>query len=115
MKGVGPGPGIFDDPLAQEVRAAFELAVAGGTTVPDATQEVLQKFGDAADDPARSPALWLALAWVQSERGALQGGIRKRALAAILSGRGLAGWENSGPEALAARQAVLEDLRWRVQ
>lgn len=106
--------GVFDDPLAVDVRRRLERLLADGLALPDATQVVLREFADSTEDPVAGPAVWLALATLQAELGALQVGVRKRALAVILGGRGLEGWEARGPEALAARRAVLEELRWRL-
>ncbi len=109
------GPGVFDDPLAVAVRAAFERAVAAGAPVPEATQATLALFGDSLDDPAASDVIYLALACLQSDLGMLQGGVRKRALAAILGNGAMSDWRNRPAEAQAARAAALEDLRWRLE
>lgn len=108
------GAEIFDDPDARAVRAAFEAALARGLSVPEASQAALDSFAEAADDPARGPAVYLALAALQTEHGCLQVGIRKRALAVIYGGHALEPWKGRGPEALAARERVLEELKWRL-
>lgn len=108
------GAEIFDDPDARAVRDSFERALARGLSVPDASLATLEEFAATADDPLRGPAIYLAMAALQTERGCLQVGIRKRALAVIFGGRALEPWKDKGPEALAERERVLEDLRWRL-
>ena len=74
------GTGIFEDDMALDVRNAFEDALATGATLPEATDQVLEQFADALDDTDDRPVVYLALAALQLERGAVQPEIQEKAL-----------------------------------
>ena len=82
---------ILASELAQEIRAAFESALADGLSVSAATEQVLEDFAPALDDPATEPAVYLTLAALQLEHDALQPQIRLKALGIINSGQQPAG------------------------
>lgn len=109
-----PAPDLFADDDARAVRTLFRAEIDSGRSVIDASQAVLDRFAAALEDPARSVTIYLALAALQADLGSVQGAIRKQALAAIFSGRALAPWLGLGDAARAARERVLDDLRWRL-
>lgn len=104
------GVGIFDDDLAQSVRRDFAALVAEGMSVYAAAESLLEKY--ARDNSA---IVYLALAALQLEHGLIQHKIKKRALTVIISGEGRERWEDAAPEALQARERVLEELRNRLR
>jgi hypothetical protein len=107
------GSGIFDDDLALDIRAAFEREIESGADVPTATHKVLQQFASAAKDSDDSPVVYLALAALQLELGALQPEIRTKALHIIRTGKGWIGWDEYMPDwpGLTERKQVLEQFR----
>lgn len=104
--------GIFDDLVAQEVRDAFEAALAASLSPEQATSSVLATFADILADPEEGPAVWLALAALQLDLGCLTEEVRLRALEAMETD--LLRWAMESPEALAQRQQVLADVRARL-
>jgi hypothetical protein len=103
------GYGIFDDDTASDLRWEFEDAIAEGLDVSGTTQRVLETLGEAVDDFDDGPTIWLSLAELQMGLGSLQPTVRERALE--LMEQDLERWEESGPDEVAKRKAVLEDLR----
>lgn len=108
------GTEIFDDDVALDVQTTFEEALEEGASVRAATKHVLDEYEDALDDPDDGPIVWLALAALQLEQGAVQPRVRRAALAAIAAGSDLARWEEAGEEALAERRQVLRALQARL-
>jgi hypothetical protein len=107
------GYGIFDDDIASDLRWEFEDAIAEGLDVTAATQRVLDNFGEAVDDFDDGPTIWLSLAELQIGLGSLLPNVREHALGAMA--QDLERWEESGPDEVAKRKAVLDDLRARIQ
>ena len=105
------GTGIFENDTAGDVRDAFEDELLAGVDVPTATGHVLRKYADELDDIDDGPVIYLALAALQLEHGALQPDIRERALQVINTGEGLDAWEEAGPRKLQERSQVLESFR----
>jgi hypothetical protein len=106
------GYDIFNSDAALDVRDVFEDVLAEGRDIPAATTHVLQELADYVDDMDDGPVVYLALATLQLEHGALQPEIRARALHVITTGQDLQRWED--PVDRAARQHVLEQLRARL-
>jgi hypothetical protein len=107
------GFGIFEDDMASDVRGEFEDAIAEGLGGNAATQRVFEVFGDAVEDYDDGPVFWLSLAAIQLERGILQSDVRENALAAITPN--LERWEEAGPDEMAQRKVVLDELRVRLE
>ena len=76
------GPGIFDSDAACDTRSAFEDEIAAGATVALATDRVVERFAP-DEDEIDGPEIYLALAALQLEYGALQPHIQERALRII--------------------------------
>jgi hypothetical protein len=104
------GVGIFDDDLAQLVRAEFERHVRDGMSVYMAADRVQTDHAN-----ADTKVVTLALAVLQLEHNTIQPKIRKKALTIIISGDGKERWENGDPSALAARERELQNLRERLR
>jgi hypothetical protein len=81
------GYGIFEDDAASDVRGEFE-------------------------DDEEGAVIWLTLAAIQLEHGFVQDDIRDRALAAMTSD--LERWKEAGPDEVAQRKIVLDELRGRI-
>lgn len=104
------GYGIFDDDLARDVRGDFEGALDEGLSVSVSTRRVLEEHADTLEDPDDGPVIWLSLAALQLEQGALQPEVKERAIRIVDGGLGLQSWAEAGPEALAERRRVLEEF-----
>lgn len=109
------GYGIFDDDLARDVRGDFEGALDEGLSVSVSTRRVLEEHADTLEDPDDGPVIWLSLAALQMEQGALQPDVKERVLAVVDRGIGLDRWAEAGPEMLAERRRVLEEFGQRVR
>jgi hypothetical protein len=109
------GPDIFDDDLTSDMRSTFEDELEGGAGVAHATTVVLREYSEALDDVDERPKVWLALAALQLDRGALQAQVRDAAMAVIESGANQRRWdEESTPEEAAQRKQVLDALKARL-
>jgi len=109
------GAEIFDDDVALDVQTTFEEALAEGASVRAATRHVLDEYEESLDDPDDGAIVWLALAALQVEQGALQPRVRRHALAVLATGNDLARWEEVGEEAVAERRQVLAALQARLE
>jgi hypothetical protein len=105
------GTGIFDDDVAGDVHDAFDDELSAGADAATAAKRVLDRFASDLDDLDEGPAIYLALAALQLEHGALQQDICDRALQIIDNGEGLDAWEEGSSQKLQERKQVLEGLR----
>jgi hypothetical protein len=105
------GPGLFEGDMSADVKGMFEDVLAEGMSVAQATRHILEELGDAVDDYDDGPEISIALAALQLQHGALETGMKTRALAAI--DHDLQRWEDSArtPEDYEERKAVLEEFR----
>lgn len=76
---------LFEEDVAAEVADLFQDALADGQTVRTATRRVIEELEDYLDDDEQRGLVWLALAVLQLEHGALQPSVRRHALAALAS------------------------------
>lgn len=105
------GDGLFENDAASAAKAIFEVALADGASVVEATKQVLDELKSMADDEGVFPVILLALAALQVEANQLQPDIRAQALNIISSGKGLKHWEELGPVNLEQRKATLERFK----
>lgn len=103
--------GIFDDDIAMDIKAEFDDAIAGGMSVKEATEQILESFEDVLEDEDEAPVVYLTLAALQIEKGNIQKDIRKKALGIIESGQGLDRWKDAGEDELYNRTRVLNELK----
>jgi hypothetical protein len=103
------GSAIFDDDLAWDVREGYRRLLQDRVPDDEATRRTIAAWTDLG--PEEVPVFWLALAAAQCRLGRLEPAVRDRALAVIDSGADLANWERHGPEVVAGRASVLDDLR----
>ena len=110
--GVGTwGTGIFDDDMAAEVADAWNGGIDSGPG--EATESVYRELGSWMDDQDDGDVMFLALASLQLDAGALDDIVRRRALDAMT--RNIERWQNDATsEDAAERGAVLEGLRQRI-
>jgi hypothetical protein len=106
---------IFDADLAADVRSAFEKRLKKSNSVEETTAFVLKKFKFALEDTDDEPIIFLALAALQLEQGAIQEQVRARALEIIDSGQDLQRWEEESTEIFEARKQVLLDLKAKIK
>lgn len=108
------GYGIFEDDETADVRGDFEDALEAGASVAEATRRVLEEHAFAVLDFDEGPNVWLALASLQLEHGQLEPWIKALALEVTNRGFGLDRWEDAGPDGLAKRKLVLDELKVRL-
>ena len=108
------GVGLFDNPLATDIRLEFDAALKNGASVYVAAENILQKHAHSIHDPDCSPIILYALAALQLQHGVISSKIRKRALTLINSGDGLERWRGASPEIYEARKEVEQELRARL-
>ena len=109
------GTGIFEDDAAADVRGEWEAAVASGSSVSDATAELIGGLGaDFIPDEDDGPVFWIALAALQLEAAEVMPDVAARAIEAIPAN--LSRWrEESSAEDFAAREQVLGELEHRLR
>lgn len=105
------GVGLFDNDLAQDVKAAFEAALADGLDVPAATKQALWAVTDALKNDEEAPLVYLAMAALQLKHDALEEWLKVIALSHVLQGTGL----DQGDGAIAERKQVYGELLTRLQ
>jgi hypothetical protein len=101
------GAGILDDDFAQDVHDVYLDAVRGGQSPSAAVAAVLSRFAAEVKDPDEEAVAWLALARAQRDSGIVEPEVLARVQAIVASGRGLARWQEAGPDALRQRKAAL--------
>ncbi len=109
------GDGIFENDAASAAKAIFEVAIADGADVIQATKQVLDELKSMAEDEGVFPVIILALAALQSESKQLQPDIKAQALEILDTGKGLKHWEELGETNLKQRKSVLEKLKQALQ
>lgn len=102
---------MFYDDLSLDVQNTFEAALAEGLDVVTATQRVLDRGVTELTDTTLAPIIYLALAALQLEHGAVQPEVRRRAMTLITTQQGIRSWSDAGPEILSRRMQALDALR----
>lgn len=105
------GDGLFENDAASAAKAIFEVAIADGASVVEATKQVLDELKPMAEDEGVFPVILLALAALQVEANQLQPDVRAQALDIISTGKGLKHWEELGQANLEQRKATLERFK----
>jgi hypothetical protein len=110
----GNATGLFDSPLAQELRREFDAELCRGASAYQAGNSVLQRHAEQLNDPEFGPIIFYALAELQMEQGVIDSKVRKRALTYINSGEGLEAWRGANAEIFDARRNVEQELRMKL-
>jgi hypothetical protein len=105
------GDGIFENDAASAAKAIFEVALADGASVVQATKQVLDELKSMAEDEGVFSVIVLALAALQSDSNQLQPDIKTQALDIISTGKGLRHWEELGAVNLEQRKSTLEKFK----
>lgn len=105
------GFGIFENDVALDVQGEYEAAIEEGAKDDEATKRVLQEFSEDMEDSEEEIQIWLALAAIQIERGAVQVKVRREALEVIERGADLGRWKEAGDDSVRARRDVLLVLK----
>lgn len=109
------GDGIFENDAASAAKAIFELALADGASVAQATKQVLDELKTMAEDEGVFSVIVLALAALQSESNQLQPEVKAQALEILAAGKGLKHWEELGEVNLEQRRTTLEKFKQLLQ
>ena len=88
------GTGVFSDDVACDVRDQYRELIGDGLDGPRATDQVLDEWAEALDDPDDGPVIWLALAATQWRVGRLEERVQQRAIDIITSGQDVHRWES---------------------
>eukprot|EP00913_Durusdinium_trenchii_P023469 g22047.t1 len=106
------GTGLFSDDVTCDVRAQFRDLLDEHVSVAVATRRILADWQEALEDPDDGPQIWLALASLQWDRGALQTRVRSKALRVIDSGSDLERWLSAADgREVSQRRSMLKRLR----
>ncbi|MFN3561857.1 MAG: hypothetical protein ACK4XY_10560 [Chloroherpetonaceae bacterium] len=109
------GDGLFENDAASAAKAIFEVALADGASVAQATKQVLDELKAMAEDEGVFSVIVLALAALQLESKQLQPDIKAQALEIITVGKGLKHWEELGSVNLEQRKSTLEKFKQMLQ
>lgn len=105
------GVGIFQDDIAQDVRADFLNFLRQSHSAEESSKALLDEWSTSIKDSDDGPVFWLALGATQYEYGCLQKEVRERAVAVIDQGLDLGRWTG---KSLERRQVVLGELRTKL-
>lgn len=103
------GPAIFSDDIACDIRDAYRDLVGEGLTGEQATDALLDEFGEAVNDMDDGPVFWFALAATQWKCGRLEERVKQKALSLLDAGEDLPRWEED-PAQQRERAKVLRKL-----
>jgi thiamine phosphate synthase YjbQ (UPF0047 family) len=109
------GDGLFENDAASAAKAIFEVALADGASVVQATKQVLDELKAMAEDEGVFSVIVLALAALQAESNQLQSDIKAQALEILETGKGLKHWEELGSVNLEQRKSTLEKFKHMLQ
>jgi translation initiation factor IF-1 len=101
------GAGLFSSDWACDVRDKYRDLVADGLSGPEATDRLLELWGEALDED-EGPEFWCALAATQWKVGRLEPRVRDHALEVIRTGQRLDRWPTGAQRR--ARASVLTKL-----
>jgi len=104
------GTGLYSDDTAADVRDTYRDYIGDGVAGPNATDQLIEDFGDTLNSPTTACPFWLALADTQWRCGRLEDRVKEKALEIIASGTDLLLWKESVAEHR-KRSVVLEKLR----
>lgn len=105
------GNGVLQDDVADDVRIAFEKALAAGLNVEEATQRVLCNPPWPLRDYDDGPVSYMALAALQLQQGILTSEIREKADEAATSEAAIGRWDETDEDCFAHRKGVLRQFK----
>jgi hypothetical protein len=106
------GTALFSDDTAADVRDGYRDFVGDGCSGPEATNKLVQEWGEVLDDPDEAAVFWLALASTQWKCGRLEPRVKAKAISIIDEEADLRRWREQGDEKLLRKRgAVLAKLR----
>ncbi len=110
------GMDIFEDDTAADIQADFNDALEEGASVDDATDAIMEQYADSLDDTDERFVVWLALAALQLEQGAVRDDVRRQVVAIIESGEDLERLAalDANEESIEERRGVLAALQARL-
>src|ERR1041384_3487650 len=100
-----PGPALFSDDIALEVRDRY-LELIGDRLESSKATDLLQEWEEGLDDPESAAVFWLALAATQWKCGRFEERVKAQALNVIDTGADLLRWRQH-PRLLTRRRTVL--------
>jgi len=89
------GPGILENDIAADARLTFDEQIADGATVEDAIAAVMRESDELLEDEDDRADLFLALAWLASERQSTPDWLAAEAREVIANEVALSRWEES--------------------
>ena len=110
------GYGLFSNDTASDVRDDYRELILERPDLKDrdATEQILERFGERFSEPPADPVVWLALAASESLLGRLDPALARRAVKLIDDEEDIREWREQGAKAVARRRAVLARLRARL-
>jgi len=109
------GPKLYQDDIAMDVRDEFKDRLHRGKEAREITDQMIEEYYPAPEDPEDGPVFWFALADTQWSLGRLLPDVKENALAYLDSGTDLQRWEAENPKLAKQRRKVLDDLREKLE
>ncbi len=104
------GPRLYQDDVAEDVRAYYKDQLHRGKSGPEITRELLKQNEYLLADPEEASVFWFALADTQWTLGRLEKLVKERALYYIHEGYGVKRWKEENPQIVKIREKVVSDL-----
>ena len=108
------GPKLYQDDMAEEIRAYYKDQLHRGKNGEKITDELVELYKECLSDFDDAPIFWFALADTQWDFGRLENRVKEEALYYINDGRDLIRWENENPEHAKKRAEVLCGLEQKL-
>lgn len=105
------GHNIYDNDIAQDVKATFEKMLHDGMTAEEITDRLTKAYSDVIDDPIDGQAFWFALADTQWEYGVLIPTVKLKALFRIDSDRVMDELQQTESVKEGSRRKILDELK----
>jgi hypothetical protein len=106
------GTAIFSDDFAGDIRGDYTGKLAIGKTNAEAMEEIMKEHYTEVKGTEDEPVFWFALAYVQWQKGRLEGHVKEMAIKFIDGGEDLERWNFAGNEKnYKKRVKVLQDLK----
>lgn len=109
------GPGLYQNDVAEDVKAIFCDQLHRGKTSEQITEELIEKYMEALNDTDDSFHFWCALADTQWNYGRLIPRVKQKALECIDgSDKDLASWMEVNPSKSKQRKLAIEKLQTKL-
>ena len=109
------GTGLYQDDIAEGVKAYYMDQLHRGKIGPQITQELMKLYREAISDVDDAPIFWFSLADTQWNVGRLENFVKEQALYYISIGQDLKRWEMESPRFAKERAVVISQLKTKLR